>query len=434
MKSRAYRSTRVKDVQCQRVVQGHDGQDVVVGIDIGKEVILVILRWSGSDYSRPWRVKNPSELPVLVKLLQEVESGRSLKIALEPTGSYGDPLRQALGRAQLAVHRVSPKAVSDYAETFDGVPSQHDGKDAAVIAELAAIGKCWVWNVASISEEEQEIRYLVTRLRSARRMAMHSVGQLEALLARHWPEATREVKLMSVTLLKALSGYGSPAALVADEQGRQKLRRWGGPSLKPKKVDALVQGAALTVGMSMSRWECQQMRDVADTLLAYRRTRDQWRRRLTTLGKQVAGIQSLSAVVSVPTACVLWDALGDPKDYHCGAAYRKALGLNLAERSSGKYVGQLKISKRGPSETRRWLYLAALRWMKDHPAVRRWFRRQKKARRGESLPAIIGIMRKLALVCWQVGAQGMTFDPDRVFHFGKKQTKGLTSTACASIS
>ena len=36
--------------------------------------------------------------------------------------------------AGIAVVRVSPKAAHDYAEVFDGVPSQHDGKDAAVVA------------------------------------------------------------------------------------------------------------------------------------------------------------------------------------------------------------------------------------------------------------------------------------------------------------
>jgi hypothetical protein len=37
------------------------------------------------------------------------------------------------------------------------------------------------------------------------------------------------------------------------------------------------------------------------------------------------------------------------------------MGLNLAERSSGKWQGKLKISKRGSSKVRRWLYMAALR-------------------------------------------------------------------------
>ena len=51
---------------------------------------------------------------------------------MESTGTYGDALRQALSDAGLSVHRVSGKAAHDYAEIFDGVPSKHDGKDAAI--------------------------------------------------------------------------------------------------------------------------------------------------------------------------------------------------------------------------------------------------------------------------------------------------------------
>ena len=43
------------------------------------------------------------------------------------------------------------------------------------------------------------------------------------------------------------------------------------------------------------------------------------------------------------------------------AAYRKAMGLNLVERSSGKYKGRLRISKRGGARSRQWLYFAVLR-------------------------------------------------------------------------
>ena len=39
------------------------------------------------------------------------------------------------------------------------------------------------------------------------------------------------------------------------------------------------------------------------------------------------------------------------------------MGLNLTEFSSGK----LKISKRGHSQVRRWLYFSALRWIKAEP-------------------------------------------------------------------
>ena len=36
-------------------------------------------------------------------------------------------------------------------------------------------------------------------------------------------------------------------------------------------------------------------------------------------------MQRLAGVVGLGTACVLWVMLGDPRNYPCGAAYRKAL-------------------------------------------------------------------------------------------------------------
>ena len=64
---------------------------------------------------------------------------------MESSGTYGDALRRALGDNGIEVQRVSGKAAHDYAEVFDGVPSQHDGKDAAVVADLAALGKAKPW-------------------------------------------------------------------------------------------------------------------------------------------------------------------------------------------------------------------------------------------------------------------------------------------------
>jgi transposase len=120
-------------------------------------------------------------------------------------------------------------------------------------------------------------------------------------------------------------------------------------------------------------------------------------------------IQAMGEAVGVPTACVLWVELGDPRAYHCGSAYRKAMGLNLAERSSGKWQGKLKISKRGSSKARRWLYLAALRLLKREP-VRSWYLQQKAQRRGEGKPAVVSVIRKLALAWFQVGGRGEAFD------------------------
>src|SRR5262249_31491464 len=133
------------------------------------------------------------------------------------------------------------------------------------------------------------------------------------------------------------------------------------------------------------------------------------RRRLRQLAASQPTIGAMGEVVGLVTACVLYVELGNPQDYPCGPAYRKAMGLNLKGRSSGRWQGQLKISKRGPSVVRRWLYLAALRWVRQEP-VRTWYLRQKTQRRGAAKPALVGVMRKLALALYRVGGRGEPFE------------------------
>ena len=101
----------------------------------------LVARWPDAQFERPWLVAQPEQLPDLLALLRQLGQEHALTVAREPSGTDGDPFRQALTDAGLCVLRVSPKAAHDYAEVFDGVPSQHDGKDAAVIAELSAQGK-----------------------------------------------------------------------------------------------------------------------------------------------------------------------------------------------------------------------------------------------------------------------------------------------------
>ena len=87
---------------------------------------------------------------------------------MESTGTYGDALRQALTDARLNVHRVSGKATHDYAEIFDNVPSNHDGKDAAIIAELAAMNKSWPWLHEQRNEQDAQMAYWVDWLDAER--------------------------------------------------------------------------------------------------------------------------------------------------------------------------------------------------------------------------------------------------------------------------
>lgn len=50
-----------------------------------------------------------------------------------------------------------------------------------------------------------------------------------------------------------------------------------------------------------------------------------------------------------------------------------------------------------------------------HEPVRSWYLRQKAQRRGRAKPALIGVMRKLALALYRVGGRGEPFDRTRLY-------------------
>lgn len=414
MAKRVYQTVAVKKVAPEKVLASLAEGAVQAGSDIGKEVILTVLRDSRGKFSKAWKTQQPSELRELVGLLAEVGRHRPLVVAMESTGTYGDAFRQALSDAGVTVQRVSGKAVKDYAEIFDGVPSNHDGKDAAIIAELAALGKGRAWPYRPAGVWEGELANQVEWLDAQQQIQQMWLGRLEGLLARHWPEATRLLELSSVTLHRALAHYGGPEELDADAEAAARLRRWGGKFLEEKKVASLLESARTTVGVRTTEQDRRRMQGYAEEALKAHREICRAKRALKQLAEKDEALQRQAAVVGTATACVLRVAVGCVREYASGGAYRKAFGLNLKERSSGKYQGKLKLTKRGPSLARRWLFFAALRLLQK-PPVRGWYE-AKKARDGDQgLKAVIGVMRKLALALYAVGARGAEFEPARLF-------------------
>ena len=402
---------------------------VTAGLDAGKGHTVVVLRDVRGEFPRPWKVRQPQDIALATAHLVELSRHRPLVVALEPTGTYGDPFRQALCDAGVAVHRVSPKATSDYAEVFDGVPSQHDGKDAAVIAELAAIGKSQSWPMGS--GEDRQLRHEVAWMDAQQDILTQWLGRLEGLLARHYPELTGLLDLSSATLLRLLAEYGSPAKMREDPAAASKLSTWSNRLLKAEKIAAVLSSAESTTGVRMQAADSAHIQRCAQAALEARQKRDMARNVLERHALQDDHMRRVGEAIGMATACVLFMTVGNPRNYSSGWAYRKALGLNLKERSSGQHQGQLKITKRGPSIARRWLYLAALRMVQD-VEVNPWYERKKNKDQQRGGKGVVAVMRKLALAIYAV-ANGATFDAGRLFPGRNMLDTGSTSAAPGAL-
>ena len=281
-----------------------------------------------------------------------------------------------------------------------------------MVAALAALGKATPWPYAAKAVWEQELVSWVEWLDAHRQMEAMWLGRLEGLLARHWPELTRLLKVSSATGLRLLAHYGSPAALAADGNAAGQLRHWGKKFLRPEKIAQVVASAQTTVGVRLGAVEQRQLQAYAEQALAARREMRRSQRSLRALAARQPVLQAQGRVVGLPTACVLWAGLGDPRQYSSGPAYRKAMGLNLVEHSSGTYQGELRISKRGQPRVRRWLYLAVLRLIRRE-GVRDWYQARKRHGARAARKALIGVMRKLAVALYRVGVDGVVFEAGR---------------------
>src|SRR5215210_5492352 len=99
MKKRAYRSISVKDVDVAEVLSWLGSGAAWVGLDVSKHDFQAVARNAQGDMQRPWRVPQPGGIPRFVEIMKELAVGRRLIVAMESTGTYGDPVRQALGDA-----------------------------------------------------------------------------------------------------------------------------------------------------------------------------------------------------------------------------------------------------------------------------------------------------------------------------------------------
>ena len=98
------------------------------------------------------------------------------------------------------------------------------------------------------------------------------------------------------------------------------------------------------------------------------------------------------------------------------------MGLNLKERSSGRYKGALKLTKRGPGVVRRWLYFAAMRLITT-AGVAEWYAVKKAQREKGGNRALVAVMRKLALGLYVLGVREESFDVQRLLSPAVKHSR-----------
>jgi len=411
MSKRTYKAVDFHRVDWAQIKQRVSGRRLVLAVDVAKKDFVAALMTGEREAVKTLKWRHPRDTRAVLEQLAQLPG--PLEAVLEPTGTYGDALGYQLRQAGMALYQVSPKRVADATELYDGVPSRHDGKSAYVIARLhlERVSKRW----DERDETRRRLSAQANQLGFCQDEAQRVRNRLEAQLARHWPELEELLELEATSLLCLLRDLGSPCAVAADaEAARALLAREGGHFLARDKIEAVIDSARTTLGQPCVDAEAQGLQDLAEQLLALKRQRRRLEKALEAGAERDPQLRDLRASVGGVSAAVLYAEVGAPRDYPNARSYLKALGLNLKERSSGRHKGQLRLTKRGPGNPRRYLYFAVLRWLERSGRARRWYEAKIARDGGAKKKAIIALMRKLTAALWHVG-QGAAFDEARLF-------------------
>ena len=407
MRKRIYQAVSVKDLDWTKLAR----QDqLIVGIDIAKKTMFAVIMAPSEEVLAVVKWDHLTETRLFASKLSRLRA----EVAMEPSGTYGDALRQSLIDSGLKVFRVSPKHVKDSREIYDGVPSSHDAKCSAIIAWLHGLGRSSLWQ--GPDEKVQQIKAAQQTLTLHAQASMQAANRLEASLARYWPEVLDLLSLDSAVLFELLARFGGPEGVAMfPEEAEALMERVGRSGLKEEKIDRILESAGGTLGVRMIEAEKEMLRELGAEARRRQQAVQGAKKRLQALSSADAELSRVGAVVGLVTSAVLAGEVGSLVEYPNTGSLLKAAGLNLKEISSGRRQGQLGISKRGPSRARQYLYLAALRWIRADPWARAWYA-EKVHRDGgrHKRKAIVALMRKLLRGLWWV-ARGEAFDSTKLF-------------------
>lgn len=106
---------------------------------------------------------------------------------------------------------------------------------------------------------------------------------------------------------------------------------------------------------------------------------------------------NIKGISEISLAGILGEA-GDISGFSHGNSLLRHAGLHLAEASSGKWKGQIVLSKRGRSRLRRFLYLTTMSLVVNNPEFKAIHTHNVKVKKMKKMKSIMKLIGKLARI------------------------------------
>jgi transposase len=413
---------KMQDKQNQLIERISD-KHLVVGVDIAQELhVARAVNYRGIIVGDPLTFENNEE--GFARLLQWINELKTLKgfvstiIGMEPTGHYWINLSKWLYDHDIEAVTVNPHLVKKNKENRDNSRSKSDKKDALVIADMVKNG--YYSFIRPTSETFEKLRVLMSNRDMTVKRLVSAVNQINRWVDIVFPELRQVFKdVKGKGAMATLRLFPTPLELRSMkapdivEGWKTQMKRQPGII----KARLLIELATHSVGSRQAhdayKLHLEQLIEEFDLATAQLERVEQ---EVTNLLKQVPFAKKLLAIKGISEialAGILGEA-GDLSGFAHGNSLLRHAGLHLAEASSGKWKGQIVLSKRGRSRLRRFLYLATMSLVMNNPDFKELHVNNVNVKKMKKMKSIMKLVHKLARVLVGMARKNKSYRPEKV--------------------
>jgi transposase len=413
---------KMQDKQNQLIERISD-KHLVVGVDIAQQFhVARAVNFRGIVVGDPLVFENNEDgFTILLHWINKLKRSNNLDTALvgmEPTGHYWINLSKWLFEQNIDVVTVNPYHVKRNKENRDNTQSKSDKKDALVIADMVKNGYYSI--VRPTSESFEELRVLMSNRDVIVKRLVSSINQLNRWVDVVFPEFRQVFKdVKGKGAIATLRLFPTPMEL-RSLQPHNVVFGWKSlmkrqPGLK--KAQLLIHLAKRSIGTRQAldayKFHLQQLLeefDLATTQL------ERVEQQVTEALKQIPyahQLLTIKGISEISLAGILGEA-GDLSGFSHGNSLLRHAGLHLAEASSGKWKGQIVISKRGRSRLRRFLYLATMSLVMNNPEFKSLHATNVKVKKIKKMNSIMKLVGKLARVFVGIAKRNESYRPEKL--------------------
>ncbi|MBP1963058.1 IS110 family transposase [Paenibacillus aceris] len=414
---------KAQDKQNQ-LIENITANHLVVGVDIAQEFhVARAVNFRGIALGHLLEFSNDEVgFRTLHRWIQDLLASYKLNqiiVGMEPTGHYWLSLAHWLKDTEIEAVLVNPHLVKKNKENRDNTRSKSDKKDALVIADMVKDG--YYSPVRFHTVEYEELRVLMANRETVVKRLVSAVNQIHRWVDIVFPELRQVFKILTCKgALVTLRLFPLPADLCKLESTdviagwKTFMKRHSGARRAKLLIDLAKRSVGSTQATHAYKLHLEHLLeeyDLASTQL--RRIEDEAKSVLKRI-PYTSKILAITGISAIALAGVLGES-GDLSGFIHGNTLLRHAGLNLTEASSGKWKGQMTLSKRGRPRLRHFLYLITMCMVmtnKEFKALHQHNVQVKKLKRMKSIMKLCG---KLARILVGLARNNQAYKPDKVF-------------------